>query len=116
MYNYLNFLFQTTKDELTYEYKSSSCSIRISNIIPSLQFPDHYYPVFDSNKIILSDKKISFVFDIEILSNEINRAQTNKQKLSIVMMDICNITKINRKVIYSTSNGERPVGKAAFEL
>lgn len=71
MYNYLNFLFQTTKDELTYEYKSSSCSIRISNIVPSLQFPDHYYPVFDSNKIFLSDKTISFVFDIEILSNEI---------------------------------------------
>ena len=34
----------------------------------------------------------------EILSNEINRAQTNKQKLSIVMMDICNITKINREL------------------
>ena len=33
----------------------------------------------------------------EILSNEISRAQTNKQKLSIVMMDINNITKINRE-------------------
>ena len=26
------------------------------------------------------------------------------------------ITKINRKVIYSTSNGERPIGKTAFDL
>ena len=34
----------------------------------------------------------------EILSNEISRAQLNKQKLSIVMMDICNITKINREL------------------
>ncbi len=33
----------------------------------------------------------------EILSNEISRAETNKQKLSIVMMDINNITKINRE-------------------
>ena len=34
----------------------------------------------------------------EILSNEISRAKTNKQKLSIVMMDVCNITKINREL------------------
>ena len=34
----------------------------------------------------------------EILSNEISRTQLNKQKLSIVMMDICNITKINREL------------------
>ena len=27
-----------------------------------------------------------------------------------------NISKINRKVIYSTGNGERPIGKKAFEL
>lgn len=27
-----------------------------------------------------------------------------------------NCTKINRKVIYSTNNGERPIGKKAFEL
>lgn len=27
-----------------------------------------------------------------------------------------NISKINRKVIYSTSNGDRPIGKKAFEL
>lgn len=71
MYNYLNFLFQTTKFELTYEHKASSCSIRISNIVPILQFPDHYFPLFDSNKIILSDKTISFVFDLEIISKEI---------------------------------------------
>ncbi len=34
----------------------------------------------------------------EILSNEISRAKTNKQKLSVVMMDVCNITKINREL------------------
>ncbi len=34
----------------------------------------------------------------EILSNELSRAETNKQELSIVMMDICNITKINREM------------------
>ena len=27
-----------------------------------------------------------------------------------------NIAKVNRKVIYSTANGERPIGKKAFEL
>ncbi|MBE7710799.1 MAG: diguanylate cyclase [Cyanobacteria bacterium SIG31] len=32
----------------------------------------------------------------EILTNEISRAQTNKTPLSIIMMDINNITKINR--------------------
>ena len=34
----------------------------------------------------------------EILENEIIRTQTNKQKLSIIMMDINNITKINREL------------------
>ncbi len=34
----------------------------------------------------------------EILSNEISRAETNKQKLSLVMMDVANITKINREL------------------
>ena len=32
----------------------------------------------------------------EVLTNELARAQTNKQQLSIIMMDINNITKINR--------------------
>ena len=34
----------------------------------------------------------------ELLTNEISRAETNKQKLSIIMMDINNITKINREL------------------
>ena len=34
----------------------------------------------------------------EILENEIIRTHTNKQKLSIIMMDINNITKINREL------------------
>ena len=34
----------------------------------------------------------------EILSHEISRANTNKQPLSIIMMDINNITKINREL------------------
>ena len=34
----------------------------------------------------------------EQLSNEIQRAQTNKQQMSVIMMDINNITKINREL------------------
>ncbi len=34
----------------------------------------------------------------EILANEISRAEVNKQQLSILMMDICNISKINREM------------------
>ena len=34
----------------------------------------------------------------EILSNEITRSETNKQPLSIILMDINNITKINREL------------------
>lgn len=33
----------------------------------------------------------------EILTNELSRAKTNKQALSVIMMDINNITKINRE-------------------
>lgn len=33
----------------------------------------------------------------EILTNELSRAKTNKQQMSIIMMDINNITKINRE-------------------
>lgn len=32
----------------------------------------------------------------EVLSDELIRAATSKQQLSVIMMDICNITKINR--------------------
>jgi len=32
----------------------------------------------------------------ELLSDEISRAETSKQNLSVIMLDICNITKINR--------------------
>ncbi len=32
----------------------------------------------------------------ELLSDEISRAETAKQNLSVIMLDICNITKINR--------------------
>ena len=34
----------------------------------------------------------------DILTNELSRAKTNKQPLSIIMMDINNITKINREL------------------
>ena len=34
----------------------------------------------------------------EILSDELSRAKTSKQRLSILMLDICNITKINREM------------------
>ena len=34
----------------------------------------------------------------EILSDELSRAETSKSQLSILMMDICNITKINREM------------------
>ncbi len=34
----------------------------------------------------------------EILTNEISRAKTNKQQLSVMMLDINNITKINREL------------------
>ena len=34
----------------------------------------------------------------EILLNEISRAETAKNQLSVIMMDICNITKINREL------------------
>ena len=32
----------------------------------------------------------------ELLSDELSRAETSKQNLSVIMLDICNITKINR--------------------
>lgn len=32
----------------------------------------------------------------ELLADEISRAKTSKQNLSVIMLDICNITKINR--------------------
>ena len=34
----------------------------------------------------------------ELLSNELSRAQVAKQELSVLMMDICNITRINREL------------------
>ena len=34
----------------------------------------------------------------EILNDELQRARTNKHNLSIIMMDICNITRVNREM------------------
>ena len=34
----------------------------------------------------------------EILADELQRAKTSKQNLSVIMMDICNITRINREM------------------
>lgn len=34
----------------------------------------------------------------EILADELQRAETSKQNLSVIMMDICNITRINREM------------------
>lgn len=34
----------------------------------------------------------------ELLSDELSRAETSKQNLSVIMLDICNITKINREL------------------
>ena len=35
---------------------------------------------------------------------------------TLISPDNKNVTKINRRVIYPTSNGERPIGKTAFDL
>lgn len=56
--------------------------------------------IFDSIKATNGGKQCTLLDLLKTLISESNK----------------NITKINRKVIYSTSNGERPVGKKAFDL
>lgn len=62
----------------------------------------HNYDLLERSEGYVNTDNLTLLYNHrgfqEILTNEIQRAETNKQNLSIVMMDICSITKINREL------------------
>lgn len=70
MYNYLYYLFQNTKFTKIYEYKTDYCTYKISNILPIMYIPNHYFPLSDK-QITLRDRKVNFIFDLTLISTNI---------------------------------------------
>jgi len=62
----------------------------------------HNFDLLEKSEGVINTDTLTLLYNHrgfqEILSNEISRAETNKQPLSVLMMDINNITKINREL------------------
>lgn len=62
----------------------------------------HNFELVEKSKEYINTDNLTLLYNHrgfqEILSKEISGAQMNKQKLSVLMMDICNITAINREL------------------
>ena len=62
----------------------------------------HNYELLERSEAYTNTDALTLLYNHrgfqEQLSNEIQRAQTNKQQMSVIMMDINNITKINREL------------------
>lgn len=88
---------------LIVEDKYARQNITLYNLIANFAaLYSHNFELLEQTEGIVNTDTLTLLYNHrgfqEILSNEILRAETNKQKLSVVMMDICNITKINREL------------------
>lgn len=88
---------------LIVEDKYARQNITLYNLIANFAaLFSHNFELMEQTEGIVNTDTLTLLYNHrgfqEILSNEISRAETNKQKLSVVMMDISNITKINREL------------------
>ena len=62
----------------------------------------HNFDLVEKSKEYVNTDSLTLLYNHrwfqEVLLNEISRAETSKQNLSVLMMDICNITRINREL------------------
>lgn len=101
---------------------------RVMNQPTKFSWKQHWaQEVFSNNDYMLcsDDEKKQFSKRLKECSCTICSSITQTQGISCTLESLVNIlidpanekvTKSNRKVIYSTANGERPIGKKAFEL
>lgn len=101
---------------------------RVMNTPTKFSWKQHFaQEVFSNNDVLLCDDDEKKQFSKRLRECQITICSNIKQTQgavctleelinTIISKDNKNLNKANRKVVYSTSNGERPVGKKAFEL
>ena len=101
---------------------------RVMNTPTKFSWKQHWVQeVFSDDNLLKCNESEKFQFSKRLKESQITICDNIKQTHGNIstlqdLLDIItspsnkNINKINRKVIYSTSNGERPIGKKAFEL
>lgn len=101
---------------------------RVMNTPTKFSWKQHFaQEVFSNNDVLLCDEDEKKQFSKRLRECQITICSNIKQTQgavctleelinTIISKDNKNLNKANRKVVYSTSNGERPVGKKAFEL
>lgn len=114
------------KDNITLE--KSLQAYRIMNTPGKFSWKQHWaQETFSHNDMFSCDEHEQFQFKKRLkecsctICTNIKQTQGNACTL-VELVDILvsesnkNVSKTNRKVIYSTNNGERPIGKKSFEL
>lgn len=101
---------------------------RVMNTPTQLSWKQHWANETFTNDSYIEcndDEKKQFLKRLEesecTICDNIKQIKGNPKTLKSLLFTLLdknneNVSKINRKVIYSTSNGERPIGKKAFEL
>lgn len=101
---------------------------RVMNTPTKFSWKQHWaQEVFSNNDVLLCDDDERKQFSKRLRECQITICLNIKQTQgavctleelinTIISKDNKNLNKANRKVVYSTSNGERPIGKKAFEL
>lgn len=88
---------------LLIEDKYARQNISIYNLIANyVALYSHNFDLIEKSDEFVNTDNLTMLYNHrgfqEILTKEISRAEMNKQCLSVVMMDICNITSINREL------------------
>jgi hypothetical protein len=101
---------------------------RVMNTPTQLSWKQHWANETFTNDSYIEcneDEKKQFLKRLEesecTICDNIKQTKGNSKTLKSLLFTLLdknneNVSKISRKVIYSTSNGERPIGKKAFEL
>lgn len=109
-------------------FEQSLQAYRVMNTPTKFSWKQHFaQEVFSNNDVLLCDDDEKKQFSKRLKECQITICSNIKQTQGtvctleeliniIISKDNKKLNKADRKVVYSTSNGERPIGKKAFEL
>ena len=88
---------------MIFEDKNARQNIELYSLIANYAgLVSHNFELIEKSEEYVNTDNLTLLYNHrgfqEILLNEISRADINKQQLSVIMLDICNITTINREL------------------
>ena len=88
---------------MIFEDKNARQNIELYSLIANYTaLVSHNFELLEKSEEFVNTDNLTLLYNHrgfqEILLNEISRAKVNKQPLSLIMLDICNITKINNEL------------------